>query len=62
MSGLPVAPREGKTCFHRLIILLESPPQSSGVLLPLGSPPFEPLIQAFAARYRSMQVNAWMGS
>src|SRR5258708_8919607 len=46
--GLPVAPREGKTCFHRLIILLESPPQSSGVLLPLGSPPFEPLIQAFA--------------
>src|SRR5712692_6171670 len=37
--GLPVAPREGKTCFHRLIILLESPPQSSGVLLLLVSPP-----------------------
>src|SRR5258708_9897501 len=37
--GLPVAPREGETCFHRLIILLESLPRSSGVLLPLGSPP-----------------------
>src|SRR6266566_7868508 len=31
--GLAVAPHEGETRFHRLIILLESLPRSSGVLL-----------------------------
>ena len=46
--GLPVAPREGKPCFHRLIILFESLSKALEFSYPLVLHPFELLIQAFA--------------
>src|SRR5258708_30340547 len=60
--GLPVAPREGKTCFHRLIILLESLSKALEFYSPLVLPRSSHSSKRSPSRSRSMQVNSWISS